>query len=152
MERVVNRSGNRRGTYTGKRCETYGRENSREYDRKHIREIGRGRSRDIAERRSPEWLGTRPANARTAAAQTGTTTTARTSTAPTSLGQKRRFFFYDTVMNATVSVDNFCDLRLAQSNKKNMAREARRVLGLYICITLHFARMESTGSNFLRHG
>ena len=39
---------------------------------------------------------------------------------------------FDSVTSATISVDTLYDLRLAQPNRRNKAREAHRILRLYI--------------------
>ena len=47
-------------------------------------------------------------------------------------GTKAAILPFDTVTSATISMDTMYDLRLAQPNRKNKAREARRFLRLYI--------------------
>ena len=47
-------------------------------------------------------------------------------------GTKAAILPLDTVTSVTISVDTIYDLRLAQPNKKNKAREERRFLRSYI--------------------
>ena len=47
-------------------------------------------------------------------------------------GTKTAILSFDTITSATISVDTLYDLRLAQPNRRNKAREAHRILRLYI--------------------
>ena len=51
---------------------------------------------------------------------------------PNESGTKASILPFDTATIATISVDTIYDLRLAQPNKKNKAREERRFLRSYI--------------------